>query len=294
MSLLIFIGGAAAQSQKMPAEEIIAKHVESIGKSDLVASSKKRMAVGSSEFKMSVEAKLATGRAILAADGSNNMVVFSTFNMLDYQKERIGVFGDKIDVPFIVPGRRSGLGTFLVTYDKFLNDRIFGGCVFSTWLFLGPDSRRGKFETEGKKKIGDHEAWVINYTPRGGLKNGSYIKLYFDTETYHHLRTVYRQKETEGGFSETGGMQAGAGGGVFSKNTSGSWGNEMANNGATLTEDFEDIRNDEKVGLTLPHKYTIYLEADSSGGTRKLKWTFGIEEYSLVKDFPAGFFSFEK
>ena len=287
LALSALAGGAAAQGQKMTPEEIIAKHVASIGKSDVITAAKNRIAIGASEFEMRMAAKKAKGRAMMASDG-NNVALFSTFNMTDYKMERIGYFAEKIDIPFIVPGRRSPLGGFLSTYDKFLDNHIFGGAVFTSWVFLRPDSTWGKFEVEGKKKVGDRDAWVVNYTPTGGgLKGGSYIKLYFDTENFRHLRTVYRQKETDSAFAgSNGGMQpGGVGGTIFSTNTSGAWSNDMANNGMTLTEDFEDIRADN--GLTLPHKYSILLAVDGGSGSSQFKWDFVIEEYRPMKEFPA-------
>ncbi len=277
-SLLVF-GVIGAQAQKMSAEEIISKHIESIGKSDVVANSKQRMAIGSSEFYMPRLTKTSHGRAVLASNG-NDLAFFSTFEFREYSRERIGWFGNKISIPNVDQGHRSPLGSFLTRYDTFLTDHLFGGCVFSTWIFFQKEGFGGRLETEGKKKIGDRDVWVVKYSPKGGLKAGSYIRLYFDAENFHHLRTEYRQIETDQGFHDTSHAR-----GDFS------WDADMANNGIVLTEDFEDIR--EVAGLTLPHKYKIALRVDSYTGTTDFYWTFGIEEYRIMKEFPAEFFSFK-
>jgi hypothetical protein len=290
LSLLVFAGCIGAQAQKMAPEEIIAKHIASIGKKEIVQGSKKMMAIGGSTFEIINASKQANGRAVLASDGSNYTFV-STFNMNDYKMERIGYFSNKIDIPFVIPGRHSPLGTFLSTYNKFLDNRIFGGSIFSSWLFLGPKDSWGKLETEGKKKVGDREAWVVNYIPTGGgLTPGSSIKLYFDAENFHHLRTVYRQKEKESGFSDQ--AQAGSDDSSSFRGVAAvkGWNADMASNGSTLTEDFEDIRNDG--GMTQPHKYSILLALDGASGTSQFRWHLTIEEYRLIKDFPANFFSF--
>ena len=195
------------------------------------------------------------------------------------------MFGNKINIPFIIPGRRSGLGTFLATYNKFMDDRIFGGCIFSTWPFSGPNGLRGKLETEGIKKVDGRDAWVVSYIPKGGLSNGSFIKLYFDVENYHHLRTVYRQKESENGFYDTGSKASNMG------QVPGTWGGQMASNGSTLTEDFGDFRDEG--GIMLPHKYSIQLSADVASGTTDYKWSFTIDEYRIMKEFPSDFFTFK-
>ena len=278
LSLLIFAGCVGGQAQKMSPEEIIAKHVASIGKADMIADSKRIMAIGSSEFRRHQPEQTANGRAVLASNGTD-MALFSTFNADNYPMERIGLFNNKINIPAVKLGARSPLGAFLRSYDKTLGSRIFGGCIFSTWLLFDME-KTGKFETEGKKKIDNRDAWVLNYTPKGGLTGGSYIKLYFDAENFHHLRTVYRQKEPEGTTPSSGASR----GGVQD------WNADMANNGFTLTEDFSDVHSDK--GLLLPHKYSIAFVIDSSGGTGETDWDFTIEEYRLVRDFPADFFTF--
>ena len=95
--LLVFCCFVEANAQKMAPEEIIAKHIASIGKSDLVANSKLRIAVGGVEFLIPSAGKKANGRAALASNGTD-LAFFSTFNMRDYRQERIGLFTNKINI----------------------------------------------------------------------------------------------------------------------------------------------------------------------------------------------------
>jgi hypothetical protein len=287
LAFIISIGifQVSAQSKKLSPQEIISKHLASIGSAEILTASKRRMVIAGSEFIIRSNAAKATGRAVLASDGEN-MALFSTFNMSDYKMERIGNFSNKIEIPFVIPGRRSPLGSWLTAYDRTLDDRVFGGSIFSTWLFYGPEGAWGEIETEGKKKVGDRDAWVIRYSPKKGLKGGSYVRLYFDAENFHHLRTVYRQGETESGFYDTGTRGSNRG------NTGRDWDASMANNGSILTEDFSDYHED--AGLVLPHQYSINLKIDSSSGTAEYDWKFHVEEYRLIKQFPVNFFSFNK
>jgi len=281
MSFVVLCATTLAQD-KMAPEEIFAKHVASIGKKDMIAESKNLMAIGGCEFVTHRPEQKVPGRAVLASNGTD-LAFFTKFGSVDYPMERIGVFNDKVNIPPIKLGNRSPLGGFLNSYDKTLASRIFGGSVFSTWRFLSPDRSGGKFETEGKKKLDDRDVWVVNFTPKGGLTGGSYIKLYFDAGNFHHLRTVYRQKQPENGFANTTAMGRG--------NSAGNWDADMANNGFTLTEDFSDFRTDK--GLILPHKYSIILLSDGANGTTERDWNLTIEEYRLIKDFPTDFFSFK-
>jgi hypothetical protein len=283
--VLLIAAQINGQSKKLSPQEIIAKNLASVASADNLLVAKRRMVIGGSEFFVRSSTTKAAGRAVLASDG-DNMALFSTFNLSDYRMERIGIFSDKVDIPFIIPGRRSPLGRWLTAYDRTVNDRIFGGSIFSTWLFFKAENSWGEMETEGKKKVGDREAWVINYSPKQGLKAGSYIKLYFDAENFHHLKTIYKQRETETGFYDTGSGDA-------NKGSTGHWNDSaMASNGSTLTETFEDYRDDN--GLILPTKYSINLQIESAVGTAEYDWIFKIEEYRLIKQFPVNFFSFQK
>src|SRR4051812_4289864 len=119
------------QSKKLSPQEIITKHLASMGSLDDLSVAKRRMVIAGSEFFVRSGTTKANGRAVLASDG-DNLALFSTFNLSDYRMERIGIFSDKLDIPFIVPGRRSPLGRWLIAYDRTVNDRIFGGSIFST------------------------------------------------------------------------------------------------------------------------------------------------------------------
>jgi hypothetical protein len=276
---------AIAQEKNLSADEIIARHLGSFGSNEAIAKSVNRMAIGSSDFTHFDTSTNANGSAAFASDGKN-MAFFSTFNLRDYRMERIGLFQNRVSIPVIYENHRSPLGSFLLAYDKLLTSRLFGGSIFSTWLLYGNDLNGVKIEAEGKKRVENRDAWVLKVSPKGGLITGSWIKLYFDAKDFHHIRTVYHQKETESGFYDTGE-------GAKNKGTSGNWGpGEMANNGSTLTEDFSDFSND-AAGLSLPHKYSVLLYFDSHIGSAQFKWSFQLTEYKLIRQFPPNFFSFD-
>jgi hypothetical protein len=281
LAIILTVTGLSL-AQKLSAEDILAQHLKSFGSSDAIAKSKNRMAVGHAEFTVLSTQKKANGKAVLASNGSD-LALFSTFNLGEYRMERIGLFDNKVTIPFVDQAHRSTLGSFLALYDKVLSGRVFGGSIFSTWALYSPDLSGAKIEADGKKKVGDKDAWVVKITPKGGLSSGSYVRLYFDAKDFHHIRTVYRQPAAERGFYDTsGGNRPGS---------IGNWDQDMANNGTTLTEDFDDFKND-AAGISLPHKYSVLLSTDTINGTNEFKWVFTIDEYKLV-NFPADFFSFQ-
>jgi hypothetical protein len=217
----------------------------------------------------------ATGHSVMASDGSE-FAFHATFDLQIYPMERVGIFANKITIPFLKEGMRSPLGAYLLVNDATLVSRIFGGSIFSTWRMLDLQGAPGKFEEDGKKKIDGRDAYVIRYKPKTGVRDGSSIRLYFDAENFHHLRTVMETSEPDRGFEVNG------------KNTPMTTAN--ASNGSVLTENFDDYK--EVNGLTLPHKYNVDLTLNGSSGTAQFKWNFTIVEYRQVNNFGKGFFAF--
>jgi hypothetical protein len=273
--VLAIAGVVSANAQKLTAEEIIAKHVASVGTPEAIAKAKGRMAIGKSEFVRQIPRQTASGHAVMASDG-REFAFHSTFDLQIYPMERIGIFGNKINIPLLKEGARSPLGAYLLVNDSTLNDRLFGGSIFSTWRLLDAAASQGKFEADGRKKINGRDTYVIRYRPKVGLRDGSSIKLYFDAENFHHVRTAMEMTEPDRGFEING------------QNTQMTPAN--ASNGSVLIEEFDDFKAVN--GLTLPHKYNVNLTLNGYSGTAQFKWYFTIGEYRLVNDFGKGFFSF--
>jgi hypothetical protein len=282
--ILLLASAAAAQDKNLTVAEIFQRHLRSFGANTDIGQSTNRLAVGTSDFRIISASTHGTGGAQFASDGKN-MALLATFDLRDYRMDRIGLFSDKVTIPFIYQGHRSALGTFLTNFDETLSGKIFGGAIFSTWLGYSTDPELKRFSVDGKKKVDGRDAWVVKYSPPKGLGNGSYIKLYFDAENFRHIRTEFRQKEHDAGF------QAALDPGSHRGSEAGDLDTSMASNASMLVEDFGDFSSDAS-GIILPHSYSVSLEMDTYKGTFKYGWKFQIKEYKLIRQFPASYWAF--
>jgi hypothetical protein len=263
----------AIDAQELKTEEIIAKHIESIGSKENRDAVKNRIAIGASEFSIKTPFSTLSGRFILASE-SENLLFVSTYQSADYPFEKIGFWEGDVKIPFIRPGVRGPLGSYLLSNNKIIKDGLLGGSILSTWILLDPVARKGKLEAGGKKKINGRETVILNYVLKGGFSADSSIKLYFDAENFHHLRTEYRQKMPTKNYQI----------GIF--------GGDQIGTSNKLVEDFGDFGNES--GLLLPHSYKLSLTIDGQAGTREFEWNISISKYLFDQILDDSFFSFDK
>jgi hypothetical protein len=269
IGLLLFLCGASqAQAQKLKADEIIAKHLEAIGGTETLQSISSRVSTGSVvvTFREPGTGQLG-GRVVLASEGPKHMMAMAFDNATNYPHERIGFDGKDVSGGYVHPGSRSSLGDFLLTNQAILKQGLWGGELSQSWLLLNPN-RKVKVETGGMKKIGDRQAYQLNCYPSGSdLK----ISMYFDAETFHHLRTEYERSVIAqmGGTPET-----------------------SANQSETrykLVEEFSDFKKEG--GLTLPHFYKINLEITTGrAGAVKAQWDLTISDIQFNQKIQPGSF----
>lgn len=270
MSLLLACLSAAteAQTQKLKAEEIIAKHLEAIGGAETLQSISTRVSQGTVvvTFKEPGTGQLG-GRVVLASEGPKNMMAMAFDNATNYPHERIAYDGKDVSGGYVHPGSRSSLGDFLLTHQAILKQGIWGGELSQAWMLLNPN-RKVKVEAGGMKKIGDRQAYQLKCYPSGSdLK----ISMYFDAETFHHIRTEYERSVIAqmGGTPET-----------------------SANQSETrykLIEEFSDFKKEG--GLTLPHAYKINLEITSGrAGAVKAQWELVLSEFKFNQHLEPGSF----
>ena len=261
-------GVSQAQTQKLKADEIIAKHLEAIGGTETLQSVSSRVSTGTVvvTFREPGTGQLG-GRVVLASEGPKQMMAMAFDNATNYPHERIGFDGKDVSGGYVHPGSRSSLGDFLLTNQAILKQGLWGGELSQSWLLLNPN-RKVKVEAGGMKKIGDRQAYQLKCYPSGSdLK----ISMYFDAETFHHLRTEYERSVIAqmGGTPET-----------------------SANQSETrykLVEEFSDFKKEG--GLTLPHAYKINLDITTGrAGAVKAQWDLSLSDFKFNQQLQPGSF----
>jgi hypothetical protein len=259
ISLLYFcLLSMSAYAQKMNAEDIIAKHLDSIGTAEKRSALKSLIAVGEITVQSIAPKNLpAQGRIVMASAADKNFFGLN-LNSIDYPSERFSFDGKKAQVGFVRVGQRSLLGNFVLSNNLLLEESLLGGTLSTSWALMNIANKKAKLSYEGTKKIDGKETYSIGYSIKSGDID---ILLYFDKETFRHVRSEYkrigsagigRTPEQSSGYSETR---------------------------IKLTEDFSDFK--EVGGLILPHVYRITYSTTGQNGTNEIQWGSKLTEFAF-------------
>ena len=252
--LIIFVlmcmltAGHEASAQKLKAEEIIAKHLESLGGVETLQSVTTRIANGSAvvTFKSPTTAQLG-GPALVASDGPKNLL-HMVFNNTNYPAEKIVFDGREVQGSYVRPGQRTVLADFLLANRGVVKQGIFGGALSQSWPLLDINKTKLKVEAGGTKKIDDRMVYQLKCYP---ASSDVQVIFFFDAETFRHVRTEYSRTAVGqmGSTPETSAQQ------IESR--------------YKMIEEFSDFKKEG--GLMLPHSYKIQLEIQSPGAKSNFK-----------------------
>jgi len=254
-------------AEKLKAEEIVARHLESIGPAK--ARSSARIISGTAQviFRTAPPGQ-AIGKAVLASDGLKYLLGMS-FPSPIYPREQLGFNGNSFAAAFVTPGVRSVLGNFLMTHDLIFRQGLMGGALSTAWPLLDPATRSAQLEYLGARKVDDLMVHELRYLPRGGsdLK----IKLRFEQETFRHLQTEYeRVIPAPTGTREYGNVQ-------------------QRETRYHMIEEFSLFKKEGE--LVLPHIYKIKLSVDTQNGTFLAEWVIKLTQFEFNQKIDPSAFS---
>ena len=252
---------SAAFGQKLTAEQVIAKHLESLGSAEARASVKSRVIQGTvlATVRIGGGGEL-KGGAVMASQGPMSLIGL-IFGTQDYGNEKMAFDGNKLTLGELRPGTRTRLGGFFLTHDIIFKEGLIGGALSASWPLLDVAGHNPKLRYSGTKKIDGRQAHVIEYEPRSG--GNLDIKLFFDAETFQHVRTEYFQEFLAPTVSRP-------------EIAAGQQGTRLK-----FTEDFSDYRKEG--ALTLPHTYKMQLTFESERNPLLQDWVVSLNQFLFNK-----------
>jgi hypothetical protein len=258
---------------KMNAEDVVAKHLESIGSAQARSSAHSRVVVGTSHVSFNVRNNIGAidGRVVLGSIDRKILFAMS-FPSPNYPSEKFGFDGKKFTVGYLKPGIRSTLESFILIHDLVFKEGLMGGTLSSAWPFLNLAERGAKLEYAGTAKIGEQLVHKLEYSPKKG--SDLTVTLYFDTKTFQHVRTQYER--VAGAKLSAGGID-----------------NQASQRAARykMIEDFSDYK--QEGNLNLPHNYKLELDIETTNGNSSHKWEMNLSQFMFDQDIDEAGFNVE-
>jgi len=269
LTVLSLAKPSLSATDKMTPVELVARHLESIGTAKARASVTSRIIAGTSLviFRTPPPGQ-ATGRAVLASEGSKNLIGMS-FPSPVYPREQLGFNGNNFMAAFVTPGVRSFLGNFLMTHALIFKQGLMGGTLSTAWPLLDLTTRNPRLEYAGLKKVNDRTLHELKYLARGG--SDLQVSLFFGEANFRHVRTEYELV-----------IAAPTGERAYANI-------EEREIRYKMVEEFSDFKDE--AGLTLPHTYKIKLLVDSKGGTFLADWEITLTQFTFNERIDPNSFS---
>lgn len=266
------VAATSPGAQKMKPEELVAKHLDSIGTPEARAANRNRIMGGlvTLSIRQGGNGNM-DGRALMASEGQRNMIQLA-FASAEYPFEKFSYDGKNFMAKSFRDNVRSPLARFFISQGGIFKEGLVGGALNTAWPLNELATRNPKIEYNGMKKVGDRQAHELKYSPRKG--SDFKIKLYFDAENFRHLRTEYDRT-----IAATMGPVPGASAGRLETRYK-------------LVEEFADFKAEE--GLTLPHTYRLELQIQSGESPLLLDWVMQLNDFKFNQTMSEKDFDVEK
>ncbi|MBZ5500122.1 MAG: hypothetical protein LAP85_27315 [Acidobacteriia bacterium] len=250
--------------------ELVQWHVASIGTPEARVATRNRVVNGTAQIIFRLGGKgQAQGQGSIVSEGGRIRLQM-LFGALEYTSEDFRFDGSHVYVGFISPGVRSRLGDFVFGNDILLREGLLGGILSTAWPLLDLDKRQPKLEYTGLKNQAGRKLHELKYKARKG-GGDLQVWLYFDPETYRHMRTRYKLV-----------MMA-------PMATRYDQSSQQLGSTFTLTEDFSDFRVFD--GLTLPCVYRLNLAIEQQTSAFLSDWSITVSQIMRNQQLDPNLFS---
>jgi hypothetical protein len=259
---------ATPPDDKMKAEDVIAKHLASIGTAEALAAVKSRVIVGTITAKLKLtNTPIEINGPVQFASEGDKVLLAMIFNSTNYSYEKAGYDGKDLTVGVLQSGRRSVLSDFFFAHEAIFKQGLIGGSLSSAWPFLRNDAKSMKLSYGGTKKVNNRSVHELKFRNAGDLQ----VSLFFDAETFQHVRTEYKYiVPAQMGRTSTESAQ-------------------QKESVYRLSEEFSDFKTENN--LTLPHSYKLRLQVELPTRTQTLDFDMSLAQFVFNQPVEAAQFN---
>jgi hypothetical protein len=251
-------GAIVPAGEKMKPEDLVARHVESIGSAEARAAAKNRVISGDAQvtFRLGSRGQL-VGKSSILSEGRRFRLGMSFANQ-NYPGEDLVFDGKGVTAATIRSGVRSNLSDFIYRYDFLLKEGLVGGVTSTGWFLLDIAGRAPRLAYGGLKKIDGKSLHELKY--QGGKGAGTFqIFFYFDPGTFQHVLSLYALRVP-----------------AFPAKTLPDLTQDQLEGFYRLREEFGAFKTVD--GLTLPHSYKLVLTIEGQSQTFLADWNIVIAQ----------------
>ena len=275
LSLVYLFTVNVGADEKLKPEEVVARHLASIGSPEARASLHSRLIEGTSLLSVRQGGKgQVEGQVRLASQSKMNMISMG-FDSADYSQESFAFDGRELTTSHFRPGQRSRLAQLLMFNDLIFKEGLIGGTLSSSWPLLDLAERNPKLEYAGTKTSGGKQMHVLKYLPHKGTETK--ITLFFDGETFQHVRTEYDREIVATSIER-----------IAPRMNAGGQGQRARDARVKIIEEFSNFKTEK--GLTLPHSYKLELAVQSETLPTLIDWAFELANFDFSQNFEAAQF----
>lgn len=271
-AMLFFIASpihTGLAKDKMKPEEIVAKHLQSLGSAEALDPARSRVITGTVKVTLRAggHGQLSGSARFVSQNPKSLISMF--FGALDYPYEKIAFDGSKLTVSQVSPGVRTIIGRYLLTNEELSKEGLFGGALSTAWPLLDLSKKNLKIQYDGLKNVDNRQVHQLKCRARN---SGIGINLLFDPETFQHVGTQYRQT-------------------LSSTVAANRPGESVAQDETriSITEAFSDFRAEG--GLSLPHRYNLKLEIIAPQGSMYYEWSIELAKFAFGEPIGADEFN---
>jgi hypothetical protein len=280
--LILYFSLCAAQSEKsfakekLSPEKLVAAHLKSIAGTEVLAKIKSRGfgGVASVHFLQGATGNVNDGQFLIMSEG-HRLAIIMKFADLAYPGEYFAFDGDDVSVGHISPGQRSPLADFIYRYNSLMKEGLMGGVLSAAWPFWDLQERKPNLKYKDSKVEG-RKVHELEYRADKGM-GAMTVKLYFEQETFRHIRTEYRVRVSNDMSAQPGNTQ------IM---------NSIPDSIYRLVEKFDDFKEIE--GMMLPHSYSVDYSVEGAGNSFVANWNMAVNQWSFNGTIDPSFFKAQK